>query len=93
MLTIIEAIYQENYKILLKFNDKKSGIIDLKYFIFNTKLKPFHKLKLIENFKDFQLDYTLKWGEDLDLAPEYLYFKTFENDEKLQVKFREWGYK
>ncbi len=93
MLTIVNAIYQDNYKIALKFNDEKNGIVDLEEFIFNTKFKPFKELKSIEKFKSFRLDYTLKWGEDLDLAPEYLYFKTFENDKELQIKFKEWGYK
>ena len=93
MLTIINAIYQDNYKIALKFNDERSGILDLEEFIFNTKLKPFKALQSTEKFKSFRLDYTLKWGKDLDLAPEYLYFKTFENDKELQMQFKEWGYK
>ncbi len=40
----------------------------------------------IEKFKQFQIDYTLKWNNDLDLAPEYLYFKAFENGTSLQDK-------
>lgn len=44
----------------------------------------------IEKFKQFQIDYTLKWNNDLDLAPEYLYFKAFENGTSLQEKFQEW---
>jgi len=91
MLSIIKANYLQDYKIFLEFNDKKSGIIDLKDFVFNTKLKPFHKLQNIEKFRNFKLDYTIKWG-DLDLAPEYLYFKAFENDKELQPQFKEWGY-
>ncbi len=46
----------------------------------------------MEKFKKFQVDYTLKWNDDLDLAPEYLYFKAFENDKNLQKQFHEWGY-
>jgi hypothetical protein len=46
----------------------------------------------IEKFKQFELDYTIKWSDELDLAPEYLYYKAFENDKDLKPKFKEWGY-
>ena len=92
MLSIINANYQDNYKISIEFNDHKNGVVDLKDFILNGKIKPFKQLKDIEKFKKFKVDYTLKWNDNLDLAPEYLYFKTFENDSSLQKKFHEWGY-
>jgi hypothetical protein len=96
MLSIINANYQDDYKIYLEFNNNKNGVVNLKDFIFNGKIKPFKKLQDIEKFKKFQVDYTLKWndglGLDLDLAPEYLYFKTFETDSSLIPKFQKWGY-
>ena len=92
MLSIINANYQDDYKISLEFNDHKNGIVDLKDFILNGKIKPFKELQDIEKFKKFKVDYTLKWNDDLDLAPEYLYFKAFENDSSLQEKFQKWGY-
>jgi len=92
MLSILKASYENEYKIILEFSDHKKGKIDLKDFIINGKIKPFKELKDIEKFKKFQVDYTLKWGDYLDLAPEYLYFKAFENDSTLQEKFHAWGY-
>ena len=92
MLSIINANYQDNYKISLEFNNNKNGVVDLKDFILNGKIKPFKELQDIKKFKKFKVDYTLKWNDDLDLAPEYLYFKTFENDSSLTAKFQEWGY-
>ena len=92
MLSIVNANYQDDYKILLQFNDNKEGVVDLKDFILYGKIKPFKQLEDIEKFKTFQVDYTLKWDNDLDLAPEYLYFKTFEKDNSLKAKFHEWGY-
>jgi len=92
MLSIVNASYSDEYRILLEFSDHKKGEVDLKDFIFNGKIKPFKELENIEKFKRFQVDYTLKWNDDLDLAPEYLYFKTFENDSSLQEKFHKWGY-
>lgn len=92
MLSIIDANYQNDYKILLQFSDDKKGVVDLKDFILNGKIKPFKQLQDIEKFKNFQVDYTLRWNDDLDLAPEYLYYKAFENDNSLKPKFYEWGY-
>ncbi len=92
MLSIIDANYQGDYKISVEFNDNKNGIVDLKDFIINSKIQPFKKLQNIDNFKKFRVDYTIKWNDDLDLAPEYLYFKAFETDSNLTNKFQEWGY-
>ena len=92
MLSIISAKYENNYTLQVKFNDGKEGMADLREFIFNDKLKPFSPLKDIEKFKNFTIDYTIKWSDELDIAPEYLYFKAFEHEEILQTKFQEWGY-
>ena len=43
MLSIIKASYQNEYKISLEFNDKRKGVVDLKDFILNGKIKPFKK--------------------------------------------------
>lgn len=92
MLSVKDAKYQHDYKILVEFNDNKKGIVDLKDFIVNGRIKPFKELQDIEKFKNFQVNYTLKWNNNLDLAPEYLYFKAFENDNILKPTFQEWGY-
>ena len=92
MLSVTKAKYKNKYTILIEFNDNKKGKVDLKDFIFNGKIKPFKKLQDVKKFQNFRVDYTLKWDGDLDLAPEYLYFKAFEKDKSLRDKFREWGY-
>jgi len=92
MLSILNANYEQEYTILLEFSDHEKGKVDLKNFIVNGKIKPFKELEDTEKFKRFQLDYTLKWNDNLDLAPEYLYFKAFEKDSSLQEKFQKWGY-
>ena len=92
MLSVLNAYYDDEYKILLEFSDHKKGVVDLKEFILNGKMKPFKVLENIEKFKQFYVDYTLKWNDDLDLAPEYLYFKAFEKDSTLQEQFHKWGY-
>ncbi len=92
MLSVVNASYENEYKIVLEFSDHKKGKVDLRDFIINGRIKPFRELENIEKFKQFKVDYTLKWNDNLDLAPEYLYFKAFENDDNLQDKFQEWGY-
>lgn len=92
MLSVVSADYKEEYKILVRFNDDRKGEVDLKDFIFNGKIKPFRQLQDVEKFRDFKVDYTLKWGDELDLAPEYLYFKAFGDQEELKNVFEKWGY-
>ena len=92
MLNITNAKYIDGFKIYLEFNDQKKGEVDLQEFIETTPIKPFKRLQDVKKFQNFKVDYTLIWDEDLDLAPEYLYFKAFENDNKLKDKFIEWGY-
>ena len=92
MLSIVDAKYQDDYKIVVEFNDHKKGVVDLKDFILGGKLKPFKQLKDIEKFKNFTVDYTIKWNDELDLAPEYLYYKAFKNDSSMKDKFKKWGY-
>jgi hypothetical protein len=92
MLSILNAQYEDEYTILLEFSDHKKGKVDLKDFIINGNIQPFRVLQDVEKFKKFQVEYTLKWNDDLDLAPEYLYYKSFENDPSLQKQFSDWGY-
>ncbi len=92
MLSVISANYQNDYKIEVEFNDQKHGTVDLKDFILDGKIKPFKQLQDIEKFKNFQVDYTIRWNDEIDLAPEYLYFKAFESDTSLKDKFHQWGY-
>ena len=74
MISIKSAQYQSDYKIFLSFSDGTSGIVDLKEFLFDSDCGVFERLKDKEQFKNFTLDsHTIIWGEDLDLAPEFLY--------------------
>lgn len=70
---IENAQYQNDYKIFLEFDDGVKGVVDLKSFLFDQDCGVFMRLREKEQFKDFTLEsHTLSWGEDLDLAPEFL---------------------
>jgi hypothetical protein len=92
MLSIVAAKYLYDYKIDVMFSDQRKGVIDLKDLIFNKGSTVFSPLQDLNKFKTFKVDYTISWSDELDIAPEFLYFKAFEKDPSLQNKFKEWGY-
>jgi len=68
------AEYQKDYKIALSFEDGASGVVDFKKFLFDKNCGVFQRLQNPEEFKNFIIEnHTLNWGEDLDLAPEFLH--------------------
>ena len=73
MIEVLEATYQEGYKVWLKFNTGESGVVDLKDLL--HKYKAAEPLLDKNEFKKFYLDEwpTLAWPCGFDLAPESLY--------------------
>lgn len=73
MIEVSEAFYQEDYKILVKFNTGESGVVDLHDVLLKYKIA--EPLLNINEFKKFYLDEwpTLAWKCGFDLAPESLY--------------------
>ena len=92
MIEVKDAKYKNDYMIEVTFNDNKKGVVDLLSLKNDKKIKPFQKLKDKNKFKNFKVDYTIKWDGDLDIAPEYLYFKAFKDNNLLKEKFQKWGY-
>ena len=93
MLSIEKAKYTGRYNIHLVFNNAKEATVDLEDTIFEDNRAIFSKLKKESNFKEFKLDHsTIVWSDELDLAPEYLFYIAFKNDIGLQGQFKEWGY-
>ena len=74
MIYLIEAQYIKDYKIKLRFNDDKEGIVDLGEVMLNDHRKDFSESLDLNRFKEFNLEYnTLVWKNGLDLAPEFLW--------------------
>lgn len=93
MLSIKEAEYAGEYNIHLIFNNGKEGTVSLKKTIFEDKRPIFSKLKDKTNFKNFKVKHsTVIWSDELDLAPEYLFYLAFREDRSFQNQFRQWGY-
>ena len=76
---VTEATYSGKYQIDVRFADGSSGKVDLtKYLEEGTVLA---KLKDLAVFRKFGIKYgTIVWGEDLDIAPETLYFEATGKD-------------
>ena len=93
MLSIRKAKYAGKYNIYLVFNNGQEGIANLEEMIFSDKREVFCQLRNESRFKAFKIEHsTIIWSNELDIAPEYLYFLTFRQDDKLQEQFRKWGY-
>lgn len=93
MLEIVNAKYIEGYRISVSFNNGMSGEIDLCNTIMNDKRPIFASIKEMDKFEKFKIAHkTIVWFNDLDIAPEFLFFQAFKNKQDLQNQFREWGY-
>lgn len=93
MISVVKAEYLGEYKIHLIFNDGKKGEIDFSEIIARDHRPIFKQLEDLSKFKNFKIGFdTVIWPNDLDIAPEFLYFQAFKHDPRLTRKFREWGY-
>ena len=92
LLEIIEAKYMHDYTLQLKFNTQEECVVDLMPMLKEDRIGIFEPLKNLSFFRHFRVDYTLCWGDEIDVAPEYIYFLAHKNDPKYQSLFQEWGY-
>ena len=72
ILHVIEAEYERDYIIHLKFNDGAEGFVDLANELYGEMFAP---LREVQTFKAFKVDSelnTIVWDNGADLAPEFL---------------------
>ena len=89
---VANARYVDGYRIEVTFDNGRKGIADLGGMLRGSV---FEKLKDEKEFQRFEVDAeldTIVWANGADVAPEYIYFQAFKDDESLQQQFRDWGY-
>jgi len=91
-LHIISACYCDRYKIEIKFNDGRQGIANLSESLTGKMFKPLQDLDLFRQFEVNAELSTIRWINNADFAPEYLYFLAFRDVAELQEQFQKWGY-
>lgn len=73
ILHVVEASYERDYIIRLRFNDGAEGYVDLADELYGEMFEP---LKDPEKFRAFRVDpelNTIVWHNGADLAPEFLH--------------------
>ena len=66
-----EVKYLEEYKLLLKYNNKEERIFNMKKYINENRFK---KLKDLNIFKKIKISFdTIEWKNGTDIDPEILY--------------------
>ncbi len=78
---VTDAEYVKDYRVWLKFNDGKSGEVDLsKRLTWDGVFKP---LKNVNFFKNFKITgSTIAWKNEADIAPERLYELLIQQNKK-----------
>ncbi len=93
MLHITDAEYVGDYRVRVVFSDGREGVADLRPMILEDSRSVFTPLRDLRAFRQLSIEHgTLCWSGDIDVAPEYIYFLAFRDDENLQPLFEQWGY-
>jgi len=72
ILHVVEAKYERDYIIHLKFNDGAEGFVDLANELHGEMFAPLRDMRRFTAFKvDPELN-TIVWDNGADLAPEFL---------------------
>ena len=91
-LHVTDAKYIEDYKVKVVFNNGHEGIADMSEALKGDVFEP---LKDKSKFSTFRVDKeleTIVWKNGADLAPEYIYFQAFKDNQELHEQFKSWGY-
>ena len=73
LLTIVKATYAGGYKIVAKFSNGETRMLDFSEIVSSGK-GVCKRLANIDYFKNFSLDpFTIDWNNEIGFDPEYLY--------------------
>jgi hypothetical protein len=91
-LHISQARHLRDYEVEVTFNDGRRGVVDLRDSLTGKVFEPLRDLKVFAQLRvDPELD-TIVWPNGADFAPEFIYFRAFQNEPDLQDRFKSWGY-
>ena len=93
MLQISDAEYIGDYRVRFLFDNGREGVADLRSMVFDDPRSVFKPLRDAAVFQKLFIEHgALCWPSDVDVAPEYVYYLAFRDDESLRGLFEEWGY-
>ena len=72
-IEVYRAVYKDNFRIWIEFNDNKSGIIDFENELWGKIFEPLKNIEYFKNFKISDITNTIEWVNGADFAPEFLY--------------------
>ena len=91
-LHVTRVEYLHDYAIRLTFNDGRQGEANLADVLSGPVFEPLRDPALFAQVVVEPELETVTWPNGADLAPEFLYFKAFQDDPTLTRQFEEWGY-
>jgi len=73
MHKIVKAEYSGGYRLWIRFDDGREGIVDLENELWGPVFEPLQDIERFRRFKISPVSHTIIWEPNADLAPEYLY--------------------
>ena len=78
MLEVTAAHYLDGYRVRISFSNGEEGAVDLKDALWGPIFEPLRDVDAFRRFEVSPILHTIRWENDADLAPEYLYEKMVE---------------
>ncbi|MDZ7615466.1 MAG: DUF2442 domain-containing protein, partial [Patescibacteria group bacterium] len=72
MLEVITAQYVGGYRIRVRFNNGREGVVDLADVLWGPMFEPLRDVAAFRRFQVSDVLHTIRWDNDADLAPEFL---------------------
>jgi hypothetical protein len=72
MLEVMTAQYVNGYRIRVRFNNGREGIVDLADVLWGPMFEPLRDTAVFRRFQVSDVLHTIRWDNDADLAPEFL---------------------
>ena len=84
MIEVTAAEYVDGHRIRIAFSNGKQGTVDLTDALWGPMFEPLRDLRAFQKFEVSSVLHTIRWENDADLAPEYLYEKMVEQSHALE---------